>query len=161
MSFRFEVTGMEAMIAKMQDLPDKGRKVASMALYEGAGVVADSVSAAVHGIATEPFKYAARGQKRKPSPEEKEILLSAKRGVSKFKKKKTSVSTNVGMKSAGYASLKGKTKPIALIANSINSGTSFMEQQPFFAKAAETSAGRAAAVIEGGIKSRIKELSLD
>ena len=160
MPFYMEVTGMNELIAKMQKLPDKGADVAALALYEGAAIVADAVSNAVHGIATEEFRYTKFG-KRLPSPEEKAILLSAKRGVAKFNKSQSRVDTSVGMQNAGYGNLKGKTKPIPQIANAINSGTSFMKPQPFFRKAVETSAGAAAGAIEGGINSRLDMLSLD
>lgn len=160
MSFKFEVSGMEELVAKMAKLPDKGRDVAALALYEGAAIVADAVSGAVHGIATEKFHYA-KFVTRLPSPEEKAVLLKAKRGVAKFKKSKQRVDTSVGMQNAGYGKIKDKTVPIPKIANAINSGTSFMEPQPFFRQAVETSAGAAAAAIEGGIQSRLDELSLD
>ena len=132
MAFSFQVTGMEELLRQMDQLPQKAAGVATEALYEGAGVVADSVSRAVQGIATEPFKYAKGGRKRKASPEEKAILINAKKGVAKFRKTGVSVQTSVGMQNSGYAVLNGKTKPIPLIANSINSGTSFMTRQPFF-----------------------------
>ena len=160
MSFTIEVSGMEELIAKMDKLEDKGRGVAAQALYEGAGVVADSVSSAVQGIATEEFHYTKFGT-RLPSPEEKAILQQARKGVAKFRKSKNGVNTSVGMQNAGYGTLKGKTKPIPQIANAINSGTSFMRPQPFFRRAAEQSAGAAAAAIESGIQSRLDELSLD
>lgn len=159
MSFSFEVTGIEELTAKMAKLPDKGADVASLALYEGAGIVADAVSRAVHGIVTERFRYPKK--MRLPSPEEKAILINARKGVARFKKSKDSVNTSVGMQNAGYAELAGKTKPIPLIANSINSGTSFMKKQPFFRKAVEQSAGAAGAAIEAGIESRMDELNLD
>ena len=57
MAFTFEVTGMEDLIAKMAKLPDKGADVAALALYEGAAIMADAVSRAVQGIATEKFHY--------------------------------------------------------------------------------------------------------
>ena len=160
MPFYMEVTGLDELTAKMQKLPDKGADVAALALYEGAAIVADAVSSAVHGIATEEFHYTKFG-KRLPSPEEKAILLGAKRGVAKFNKNHSRVDTRVGMQNAGYGNLKGKTKPIPQIANAINSGTSFMKPQPFFRKAVETSAGAAAGAIEGGIMSRLDMLSLD
>ena len=160
MGFTIEVSGMEELIMKMDKLEDKGRSVASRALYEGAGLVADSVSSAVDSIATEEFHYTKFGT-RLPSPEEKAILKQAKKGVAKFRKSKDSVNTSVGMENSGYGTLKGKTKPIPLIANAINSGTSFMSPQPFFRRAAEQSAGAAAAAIESGIESRLDELSLD
>ena len=160
MAFTFEVSGMEDLIAKMAKLPDKGADVAALALYEGAAIMADAVSRAVQGIATEEFRYTKRGT-RLPSPEEKAVLLKAKRGVAKFKKSKTRVDTSVGMQNAGYGTIKGKTVPVPLIANAINSGTSFMKPQPFFRAAVETSAGAAAGAIEGGIESRLDMLSLD
>ena len=144
----------------MQKLPDKGADVAALALYDGAKVVADSISSAVHGIATEEFHYTKFGT-RLPSPEEKAILLGARKGVAKFKKTTANVNTSVGMQNSGYGTLKGKTKPIPQIANAINSGTSFMKPQPFFRQAVEKSAAAAASVIEGGIESRLDMLSLD
>ena len=160
MPFYMEISGMDELAAKMQKLPDKGADVAALALYEGAAIVADAVSGAVHGIATEEFHYTKFGR-RLPSPEEKAILLGAKRGVAKFNKSKSRVDTSVGMQNAGYGSLNGKSKPIPQIANAINSGTSFMKPQPFFRKAVDTSAGAAAGAIEGGIESRLDMLSLD
>ena len=160
MPFYMEISGMDELAAKMQKLPDKGADVAALALYEGAAIVADAVSGAVHGIATEEFHYTKFG-KRLPSPEEKAILLGAKRGVATFNKSKSRVDTSVGMQNAGYGSLNGKSKPIPQIANAINSGTSFMKPQPFFRKAVDTSAGAAAGAIEGGIESRLDMLSLD
>ena len=158
MPFKIQVTGFEELNRKMGKLPENAAKVAAEALYEGAGVVADKVSSAVQGIATEPFKYAARGKKRKPSPEEKAIVAGAKHGVAKFRKTGVSVQTSVGYQNAGYASLNGKTKPVPLIANAINSGTSFMQKQPFMRKAFSQSKGPATAAIENGIKAREDEL---
>ena len=160
MPFYMEVTGLNELVAAMQKLPDKGADVAALALYEGAKVVADSISSAVHGIATEEFHYTKFGT-RLPSPEEKAILLGARKGVAKFKKTTANVNTSVGMQNSGYGTLKGKTKPIPQIANAINSGTSFMKPQPFFRQAVEKSAAAAASVIEGGIESRLDMLSLD
>ena len=160
MSFSFQVTGMDELVARMSQLPDKGKSVAAQGLYEGAAVMADAVSQAVQGIATEKFHYTKFGT-RLPSPEEKAILMKARKGVAKFKKSKNSVDTSVGMQNAGYGQRKGKTKPIPLIANTINSGSSFMKPQPFFRRAVETKAGAAGAAIEAGIESRLDELSLD
>lgn len=160
MAFKFEVTGLDELLQTMSKLPDNGADVAALALYEGAAVMADAVSQAVQGIATAPFRYAKGGRQRLPSPEEKAILASAKKGVAKFKKTKVRVDTSVGMQNAGYGSLNGKTKPIPQIANAINSGTSFMKKQPFFRKAMAKS-GAAAAAVESGIKSRLDMLSLD
>ena len=191
MSFSFEVEGMDELIQTMEKLPQKARKIAAEGLYEGAGVVADQVSAAVQGIATAPFKYAKGGTKRLPSPEEKAILMNARHGVAKFRNNGLRIDTSVGYQNSGYGAItwnhaktfggsrtkyklgsSGKMvhasqgtgqsmKPVPLIANSINSGTSFMVKQPFLRKAFSKSKGAATAAIESGIESRLDELSLD
>ena len=135
MPFTIQVKGLDELLRQLDKAEGNAEHVAAEALYEGAGVMADAVSRAVQGIATEPFKYAAGGKKRKASPEEKAIIANARTGVAKFRKNGISVQTSVGMQNAGYAQLGGKTKPIPLIANSINSGTSFMQKQPFLRKA--------------------------
>ena len=151
---------MDQLMAGMDKLKDQALHIAAEGLYEGAGVVADKVSGAVNSIATEPFKYAASGRKRKPSPEEKALLASARKGVAKFRNNGTEINTSVGMQNSGYGTLKGKTKPIPQIANAINSGTSFMQKQPFMRKAFSQSKGAATTAIENGIKKRIDELNI-
>jgi hypothetical protein len=144
----------------MEKLPEKAAGIAAKALYEGAGVAADAVSQAVQGIATEPFKYASRGKTRKPSPEEKAIVAGAKHGVAKFRKTGNNIQTSVGFQNSGYGTIKGKSKPIPQIANAINSGTSFMQKQPFLRKAFSQSKGAAVAAIEAGIQKRLEELEI-
>lgn len=51
-------------------------------------------------------------------------------------------------------------KPIGVIANSINSGTSFMVKQPFMRKAFSQTKAAATAAIEAGIKARLEELEI-
>ena len=158
MPYTFRVDGMDELAGKLDRLGEQASRIASEALYEGAGVVADKVSSAVQGIATEPFRYAKGGRKRKPSPEEKAIVAGAKHGVAKFRKNGVSVQTSVGYSNSGYASLNGKTKPVPLIAASIESGTSFMEKQPFMRKAFSKSEKDAVAVIDSEIQKRIEQL---
>ena len=190
MAFSIEVTGLDELIRKMDKLEGQAPHVAARGLYDGAGVVADTVSQAVQGIATEPFKYAKDGRKRKPSPEEKAIVAGAQHGVAKFRNTGVSVQTSVGFQNAGYGAItwshardgnsrtkykQGKNgrmvhasqgtgqsmKPVALIANAINSGTSFMEKQPFLRKAFSQSKGAATAKIESTIMEEIEKLNID
>jgi hypothetical protein len=189
MGFSIEVSGMDELMKKMDKLGEKAQGIASVALFEGARVVADKASEAVQGIATSPFKYAANGEKRKPSPEEKAILTQARHGVAKFNKGISRVDTSVGFQNSGYGAItwnhartntrtkykvndKGKarhasmgggtsSKPVPLIANAINSGTSFMEKQPFLRKAFSGSKGAATAAIENKLNEQIENLSLD
>ena len=158
MAYTMKVDGIGDLSRMLGKLGDAAQDVAAASLYEGAGVMADQVSQAVHGIATEPFRYARGGDKRKPSPEEKAILEAAPKGVAKFRKTGIKVDTSVGLANAGYAQLGNVTKPIPQIANAINSGTSFMQKQPFFRKAFSQGRGQATDKIEAGIRKRIEEL---
>ena len=159
MSYTAKVEGMAELSKVLSELGDAAIPIAAASLYEGAGVMADAVSQAVRGIATEPFRYAAYGRQRKPSPEEKALLEAAPKGIAKFKKTSTSVDTSVGMSRSGYGQLGSKTKPIPQIANAINSGTSFMKKQPFFRKAVSQNQAKAQAVVESGMIKRIDEIS--
>ena len=189
MPFNFNWEGTDELLRKMDKLPEKARDIAAEALYEGAGVTADAVSREIRGISTEKFKYVKGGKKRLPSPEEKQILINGKYGVAKFRKTGLSVQTSVGFQKAGYAKItwnhartnirtkykmgkKGhmvhasqgsgdSMKPIPLIANAINHGTSFMKSQPFLRKAFTQSESAALAAIDAGIKAREDELELD
>ena len=160
MAFTMKTSGMDELSKRLGKLGVKAQEIASLSLYEGAGVMADSVSQAVHGIVTEPFRYGTIDNRRKPSPEEKAILENARKGVAKFRKSPDRVDTSVGLQNSGYADLKGRTVPVPLIANAINSGTSFMQPQPFIRKAKRQEKA-AVAKIESELEKRLDELSLD
>lgn len=135
--------------------------VASAALYKGAGVVADAISGAISGIQTEPYRRVNEGDpKRKPSPEEKAVLGQGHFGIAKFRKGGAEVTTSIGMGNSGYGSLgrSGKSVPVPVIARSIDSGTSFMQKQPFLRKALNTAGKEALAVIEAEIDSRFQSI---
>lgn len=162
MAFSLEVTGVEELLRKMEQMGEKGEAAASVALYEGARVTADALSAAVQGIEAKRVKYPAPpGKKRMPSTEEKAVLEGAKHGVAKFRKGITKVDTSVGYQNSGYGQINGKTVPVPLIANAINSGTSFMKKQPFIRKAISQSKGAAQAAIENKLREELDKLSAD
>lgn len=188
MAWSMKTKGMEELIQRMDKLGERAAGAASQGLYKGAGVVADAVSAAVGGIATEPFKYATDGRKRKPSPEEKAIVQGAPHGIAKFRNDGLRIDTSVGFNHSGYAAItwsharnnvrtkykvKGgkatrawmasggtSSKPVAVIANAINSGTSFMEKQPFLRKAFSQSSGSAQGAMEAKIKEELDKIEL-
>ena len=138
MAYKVKTEGLNDVSKLLQAMGEGAIGVAARGLYDGAGVMAKEIETAAKGIKTNPFKWASRsrGQVRLPSPEEKEIVVSAGHaGIAKFRKSTDGVDTSVGYGTSGYAELKGKVVPIQKIANSINSGTSFMTKQPFFRKA--------------------------
>ena len=159
MSYNVTTAGMDNLTQMLEGLGDAAQGVASVGLYEGAGVMADAVSRSVRDIDTEPFHYATGGKTRKPSPEEKALVEAAPAGVAKFRKTGTEVNTDVGLSNAGYGMLGSRLVPIPKIANAINSGTSFMKKQPFFRKAVTRNKAAALAAIERGVLEKIEQMT--
>lgn len=158
MAITAKVDGMDEISEMLTQLEEEGPKAAAAGLYEGAGIMAGGIEAAVDNIRTAPFKYTAHGN-RLPSPEEVDAIRGAI-GIAKFEKNGTEVQTSIGFGNAGYADVAGQTKPIALIANSINSGTSFMNKQPFFRKGVNKAKQKAEAAIIKAIEDRLDEKNL-
>lgn len=157
MPYEMKVDGMAEVSELLEKMEQQAAGVAAQALYEGAGIMAEEIRKGAESIKTAPFKYAKDGT-RLPSPEEKEIVLAAGAGIAKFSKNGTEVDTSVGYRSSGYAELDGKVKPIPLIVNSINSGTSFMNKQPFIRKAARTGGTKAMAAMRDKIENAFEEM---
>lgn len=159
MKFEIDMSGFEEIEKKLDKLGAKASAVVSEALYEGAAIMADELTKSVSEIKTAPFRGKAKpGETRLPSPEEKYIVEHASKGVAKFTKDSDSVQTSIGYSNSGYAVLNGRTVPVPVIANSINSGTSFMEKQPFIRKAQNASKEKATGKIKEIIEQKMDEL---
>ena len=152
MPYQMQVAGMTEISELLTEMEEKAPAVAARGLYEGAGVMADAIGASAGNIRTAPFRFVREGNSRLPSPEEKEIVVQASAGIAKFDKHGTEVNTSVGFRNAAYATLKNKVVPIPKIVNAINSGTSFMQKQPFVRKAAAQAAPRAMEAIRAAIE---------
>lgn len=155
MPFVMEIDGMAEVSELLTKLEEDAPKIAAKALYEGAGIMADEIKKGAESIRTAPFKYAREGT-RLPSPEEKEIVMQAGVGIAKFNKEGAEVDTSVGYRNAGYADLNGKQKPIPVIVNAINSGTSFMTKQPFVRKAASNGGKKAMEAMKTAIEAEFE-----
>ena len=163
MAMTISTEGLTEVGEMLGKLGSKAEEVASKALYDGAGIVANAFTAAVSGIRTEPFHYVAKpdllGKKRMASPEEK-AALQGKSGIAEFNKNGSEVDTIIGISgAAGYADVAGKPKAVRLIARSINSGTSFMTKQPVFRKAKSASQGPAKAAVIAKAEQLLVELT--
>ena len=163
MSIETDLSQVEGLF---DELEGSVGKAAAHGLYKGAGVVADALTAAIKSIKTEPFHYVREGEpKRLPSPQEVAALGLGQFGVAKFKGSGSEIQTSVGLGNAGYVHIMGtgsdesKRTPVPVIARAINSGTSFMQKQPFLRKAFNSSKGRAewtiASTVEAELQSAI------
>ena len=160
MAMTINTEGLTEVSQMLERLGNQAEAVASGALYDGAGVVADAMSAAVEKIVSKPTRfYAVEGHfVRYPTDAEKNALRG-KVGIARFNKNGSEVDTLVGMaKNAGYAEIDGKQKPIAEIARSIESGTSFMKKQPVFRRAANQSRSKAEAAIVAKAEQMLNEI---
>jgi len=181
----------------LSQMEEEAPAIAAQALYDGAAVMQKGLTEAALSIKTAPFKYAKGGEKRLPSPEEKQIVLNAGVGIARFDKNGTEVDTSVGYNAAGYADVNWNhmsgsartnykkqnfrklehmdaptlkmagvykrgtqnSKPIGAIANAINSGTSFMQKQPFFRKGVNKHQREAMESMKRRIEKRFEEYS--
>jgi hypothetical protein len=157
MAYELKVDGMTEISELLSKLEEAAPAIAAEALYEGAGTMSAAINSAAAAIKTGPGST--REEARYATPEEKAAVLAAGAGIAKFDKTGTEVNTSVGYKSAGYAVIKGKTKPVPLIVNAINSGTSFMKKQPFFRKAVVNATPKAEAAIVDKIEAEINAMN--
>lgn len=159
MPIECKTDGMEELSEMLEKIADAAPAVAAKALYKGAGIMAAEINQGARSIKTAPFKYAGKDQTRLPSPEEQDALLSVGAGVAKFDKNGTEVGTSIGYGNTGYAEINGKRKPVPLIANAINSGTSFMQKQPFVRKAAKSGGTKAMQAMKEVIETEISAMT--
>ena len=147
MAFTLKVEGIEEISKILSSLEDAAPEVAALALYDGAGVMADAYAQAALSIKSEKFNYRFGNLKRLPSHEEKAAVIGTT-GVAKFHKNGSEVETSIGISGAGYVEIAGRKVAVLKIANAINSGTSFMTKQPVFRRAATKTREAASAAIQ-------------
>lgn len=160
MPYEMKVDGLAEVSELLSQLDSQAPAVAAQGLYDGAGIMAEEIKKGAESIRTAPFHYAVfpEATNRLPTPEEKEIVMKASAGIAKFRKNGSDVDTSVGYRNAGYAEVKGKTRPIPAIVNAINSGTSFMKKQPFVRKAAKKAESKSMEAIKATIERRFNEI---
>ena len=158
MAYRMNVDGMSEISEMLTKMEKQAPAIAAQALYDGAGIMADEVKKGAEAIKTAPFQFTRQGR-RLPSPEDKEIVMQAAAGIAKFSKGADSVDTSVGYRNAGYAMLGDRQKPVPQIVNAINSGTSFMQKQPFIRKAATQGAPKAIQAMKAKIEEAFEAIT--
>ena len=157
-----QITGLDELTEQLTQAAEHAQGIAKASLYEGAGVMANAMHAALNQIKTEPFRYVPEGgTKRLPSPEEKAAVLAARFGVAKHGGSGAEVNTVVGLAGSGYGHLVGTDVPAAEVLRAIQSGTSFMQAQPVVRKAINGAKGAAAAKIAAEAEARLQKIFND
>ena len=156
MPYTMKVEGMDKVSKMLNELGKNAGKAAAFGLYDGAGVMANEIHAGANNVLAAKFHYGVF-VKRLPSLEEKAAIQDAC-GIATFDKNGSEVNTSVGYANSGYADIGGKLKPVPMIAAAINSGTSFMDKQPFFARAVTTGTKKASDAIVRSIEEQYEKL---
>ena len=159
MPYTMKTEGMDKIISMLQELGQQAGSAAAAGLYDGAGAMANEIKHNAEGIQTAKRRHNEPGG-RLPTPEEKAAVLAAKgSGIARFRRDLDGVNTSVGYSKAGYVMMNGRKTPIQLIANAINSGTSFMKKQAFFRRAVNRGSRDAEAAIIRTIEARINAIT--
>lgn len=151
--------GMDEYLAKLGNLEFAAPGLVGQAIYAGAKVVADQVRAEIEALPTAESKRVATP--RDPTQVEKDGLLD---GLGVAKKKNDSGYINVKIGMDGYNTDKTKKypqgKPNAMIARSIESGSTVMKRNAFISRAVNKTKKEAEAamqkVFEEGIEKIVK-----
>lgn len=137
---KIQFEGIDKYIAQLEKIYEDTDEIIGAAIYQGAGVVMRSVVSAIEGITTDNRFGTPENKVIGPNEYQKEGL---RRSVGIAKMRKDGSFWNVKIGFDGYNGLHTKTwpsgQPNAMVARSVESGTSWMQKQPFMRKAVNTS----------------------
>ena len=159
---KFQFEGIDNYIAQLEKIYGDTDEIIGKAIYQGAAVVMKSVASAIEGIQTDTRYGTPENKTIGPNPYQKEGLRQSV-GIAKLRKDGSFWNVKIGFD--GYNGLKTKTwpngQPNAMVARSVESGTSWMQKQPFMRKAESSSRVRCeeamAKEIDKQLTQRIKE----
>lgn len=138
--------GIADFIAAFGELDSRSmEEICGTALYAQAQVVADAIASGLAGLATSPERKRKTDEAYYLSPRQKTALQSAF-GIAK-KQQKGAATWDVRLGFDGYNDVKTKKypggQPNAMIARTVESGSTYMIKQPFFRKAVNASKPKA------------------
>lgn len=157
---KMTVKGLDEVVDKLSMLGSKSDQVVKRALYEGAGVVADAVKSGIESIPTSEDWGTPNHPKSGPTAEEKAGLQEGL-GISSMETSGGRTDVSIGFD--GYHG-KGtkkypKGKPVAMIARSVERGTSFMYAHKFIKPAARAAKSKAIAKMQQTAAEEIQKLT--
>lgn len=157
---KMSTKGLDDAIAMLSKVGAKSEDIVKRGLYEGAGVVADAVKSNIDGIPISETWGTPRVPKRGPSSDE---WLALRDGLGISPMETSGGTTNVSIGFDGYSDDVTKNypkgKPVAMIARSVERGTSFMYAHQFIKPAVTSSKSQAIAKMDQTIKEEIQKLT--
>lgn len=144
--------GLDEAIAELTKVADT-KTFLPKTLYEGAGVVAKEMKTQISALKTDQKG----GPMRYPYEYEKEVL-EQNFGVAPFHWDGDTLDTKIGF-DGYYTNKKGEQRPVPLLANSVNAGTSFLKKQPFKDKAYRASKETSVSTMQSALDKEIAKLT--
>lgn len=157
-SMSMEVEGLKDTLQMLENLSNNS-DLFKPVVYVGAEVVADELRKNIGSLKTQPKGHMTKEQKKKPRypyDYEKNVLLTAM-GVAPIKNRDV-INTKVGF-DGYYENKSGDKRPVPLLANSINAGTTFLKKQNFIDKTARTCREKVAQVMKEKTDKIIEKIS--
>lgn len=151
-----KVSGLEEAMEMLKSLESRAEGMAQMALYKGAGELADGIRTVLGEL--ESSKEVDHHNRVIITQEQKEDLIEGF-GIAPFRFKDGKYDTNLGFN--GYTRQKTKRYPqgvpIQLLARSMESGTSFRMKQPFMRRAVKQYKDKAIEAMSEAINEEIRK----
>lgn len=131
------VSGLVEISKKITALGEAGDAIGKMAVYDGADVIADEIRRQINALPEDKDRYLTGGDRYNViTPQDKRDLANSL-GIAKIERTATGIRTVIGF--AGYGGRRTKKYPkglpMALLARSIESGSSVREKRPFIRRA--------------------------
>lgn len=129
-------SGMDAYMSMLQNLEADSERIAKMALYEGAKIAADELRKGVDSLPVQE-EWGTKADPAKGIKSAQKKGLQDGLGISDMRNENGFINVSIGFH--GYNSIKTKAhpngQPNAMIARSVESGSSFMRKTPFVSRA--------------------------
>ena len=130
---KMTVRGLDNIVNELGNMAGKGEAVAKMALYEGAAIVADEIKKNISELPVDTPRWLKSGDEYSVIVAQDKRDLAKSLGIAEFERDVDGVRTVIGF--AGYGSHRTKKYsrglPMAMIARSIESGSSVRKKHPF------------------------------
>lgn len=160
---KFECPGVQQYIAQIEAMRKDSTGLIKRAVWEGAHVLADAIDSAIDGIPTNSGKFIPGDAQIVGLSAEQKAGLHEGLGVAKMQNESGYINTRVGFD--GYNSVKTRQhpggQPNALIARSVESGTSRRPKTRFVSKAVKAAKERAEKAMADRLDEDIKNLMED
>ena len=156
---KFQFAGVDDLLAQYEKIEANSVEMIGKAIYVGAGVVADAIRASMESIIVDNHFGTSENKIAGPNALQKKGLLEAM-GITELRRDGNFWNVKVGFD--GYNDLKTKRwpqgQPNTLVAQAVESGTSWMDKQPFVRRAEQLSKGRCEAVMAETFDKELKRI---